>query len=94
MPSPAHDQASPRPPLAWTHGQVLSIALASLYTITLDQYAIHMGIWKIYPGTGLRLPVHLFGNRGVQLEQFLIYSLTSVLVVFTLRSDRAHRRLV
>jgi lycopene cyclase domain-containing protein len=64
---------------------VAAIVLESAYVITVDQFAISRGIWHIYPGTGVRLPLNMFGNTGIQIEQFLIYSLTTVLVVSTLQ---------
>eukprot|EP01062_Namystynia_karyoxenos_P009918 TRINITY_DN13505_c0_g1_i2.p4 TRINITY_DN13505_c0_g1~~TRINITY_DN13505_c0_g1_i2.p4 ORF type:complete len:141 (+),score=43.41 TRINITY_DN13505_c0_g1_i2:802-1224(+) len=68
-------------PLIWAG----TIAAESVYTITLDQFAISRGIWHIYPGTGLRLPVSLFGNSGIQIEQVLVYSMTTVMIVSMLQ---------
>jgi len=69
----------------WQVGKfLLPIVLESTYTLVLDQFAMSRGIWHIYDASGIRFPIHLFGNRGLQLEQFLIYSLTTVLVVGTL----------
>ena len=62
----------------------ISIALESAYVILIDQFAISRGIWTIYHGTGIVIPVDLFGNGGIQIEQILIYSLTTVLVIATL----------
>eukprot|EP00662_Eupelagonemidae_sp_cell21_P054604 gene54604-22459_t len=67
------------------------IFLWSVYTIVVDQFAISRGIWHIYPGTGIRLPIHLFGNPGMQLEQVLVYSLTTpflVLIEYWYQSGR------
>ena len=52
--------------------------------IGVDQYAISRGIWHIYPASGIRFPINLFGNHGIQLEQVLVYSLTTIMVVSTL----------
>lgn len=60
------------------------IVLESGYTIVLDSFAISRHIWTIYPASGIRIPINLFGNNGIQLEEILVYSLTSALVVLTL----------
>jgi hypothetical protein len=61
------------------------ILLESAYTIMLDCFAISRHIWTIYPASGIKIPVHPFGNDGIQLEEILVYSLTSALVVLTLQ---------
>lgn len=61
------------------------IFLESCYTIVLDSYAQAVGIWKIYPATGIIIPIKLFGLPGLQLEQVMVYSITSALVVLTLQ---------
>ena len=54
----------------------LGILGPSIYLITLDQWAIREGVWVISDRftTGIRI-------LGVQLEQVLIYSVTTALVV-------------
>merc|ERR1719263_1620669 len=69
-----------QPKYAW-----VPIVLESGYTIILDCFAISRHIWTIYPASGIRIPINLFGNHGIQLEEILVYSLTSALVVLTLQ---------
>lgn len=63
---------------------VVPILLETGYTIMLDSFAISRHIWTIYPASGARIPINLFGNSGIQLEQIIVYSMTSAIVVFTL----------
>jgi putative membrane protein len=55
---------------------IMGIAVPSIYLLLLDTWAIHRGLWRISQTytTGL----HLF---GVQLEQILVYTTTTALVV-------------
>jgi len=63
---------------------LFAIVAQSAYVLVVDQYAISRHIWHIYDGCGIRFPIYLFGNPGMQLEQVLVYSLTTVMVVLTL----------
>ena len=71
-------------------GEMLSaIAAVSVYVLALDQLALSKGIWHLNPDytTGLNL-------LGVSIEQILVYTLTTVLVVqtnvFVVRAAEAH----
>lgn len=62
---------------------VIGIMITFIYTLLVDTYSIRMGVWAIYEGMGIYLPVPYFD--GIQLEECVIYLALSIIVVVVLQ---------